>query len=58
MQLLGVDRKGIRLLEDNSDEVAGSESDPDVDWKGWKGRRLEGLLFDPADDVVVDDCSG
>ena len=26
-----VDRKGMQLLEDNSDEVAGSGSDPDVD---------------------------
>ena len=30
-----VDRKGMRLLEDNSDKVAGSGSDPDSDWKGW-----------------------
>ena len=25
----------MQLLEDNSDEVAGSGSDPDVNWKGW-----------------------
>ena len=29
-----VDQKGMRLLEDNLDEVAGSGSDPDGDWKG------------------------
>ena len=57
-----IDWKGMKFVEDNSDEVAGSGSDPDVDptsigrvgsdvtskkdWKGWIRRQLEGL--DPS----------
>ena len=44
-----VDWKGIQLLENNSDEVAGSGSDPDVNWKGW----VRTLLMEGLDPNVV-----